>query len=58
MTSEEAIRRIKDHMKIHGISKSSNPETHPLLAEALELAIGSLEQYKPILYNIQRELNK
>lgn len=58
MTSEEAIRRIKDHMKIHGIYKSSNPETHPLLAEALELAIESLEQCEPTAHWVCRTVDR
>lgn len=40
MTHEEAIRRIKDHMRVHRIGEYP----HMMLAEALNMAIEAVEK--------------
>lgn len=40
MTNEEAIERIKDHMRVHGIGEPP----HIYIEEALFMAIGALEK--------------
>lgn len=40
MTNNEAIKRIKDHIKVHKIGEYP----HLLIGDALELAIEALEQ--------------
>lgn len=42
MTAEEAIRRIEDHIRVHGIGE----RPHIRIAEALYMAIDALEEYK------------
>lgn len=42
MTADEAIRRIEDHIRVHGIGE----RPHVRIAEALYMAIDALEEYK------------
>lgn len=58
MTHEEAIRRIKDHMRVHRIGEYP----HMMLAEALNMAIEAVEKQIPkapnwIKYNISADLD-
>ena len=54
MTKREAVNRIKEHMRIHGIGQPP----HIYIAEALNLAIAALEEPDPTWKPCSVELPK